>query len=96
MLGGIQIEDNFRVVTSKPKNCANFKEEKHFDTIDLNEDTPQQLIEPTSKNPVAKSCLQDCFFNNNNKFDTGTISSVASWTSSSDDILCSNNTRVLT
>lgn len=95
MLDGIQIEDNIHVVTNRPKNSAKLKDEKHYDYIDLTEDTPERFIKPTSKNHVAKSCLQDCLINNNNKFDIE-ISSVTSWTSSSDDILCSNNSRVLT
>lgn len=93
MIGNMQIEDNFHTETRNPKNSVTVRDEKSniSEYIDLTEGSFQSVSKTLLKNTVAKSCL----YNNNDVFDnTGTVSSVTSWTSSSDDILCSNNSQV--
>lgn len=90
MLDEIQIDNNFQIVTKKPEDvvvddtdCINY--------VDLTEDTPKKT---THTNILAEFCAKGNVLNNGNTFDTGTASSITSWTSSSDDILYSNNCRV--
>lgn len=92
MIEKIQIENNFHTVTKNLKNPIKVKDCEY---VDLTENTPPKFHDtPSNKISVIKSYQKDCFFNNDN-FDSETISSVASWTSSSDDVLCSNNPRVI-
>lgn len=96
MIGKIQIEDNFHSETRNPRNTVTVRDEKFNQHIDLTEDSLQKFSKSQLKNTGAKSSLNGCLYNNDNIFDNmGTISSVTSWTSSSDDILCSNNSQVI-
>jgi len=96
MMGKMQIEDNFLTETRNPSNPVAVKDEKCIQCIDITEDSLQKFSKTPLKNTAAKSSTNDCFYNNDNVFDNmGTISSVTSWTSSSDDILCSNNSQVI-
>jgi len=96
MIGRMQIEDNFQVETRNPRNTVTVRDEKCNQHIDLTEDFLLKFSKSQLKNTVAKSSLNGCLYNNDNIIDNmGTISSVTSWTSSSDDILCSNNSQVI-
>lgn len=96
MIGKMKIEDNFHVETRNLGNTVTVRDEKCNKPIDLTEDSLQKFSKIQLKNKVAKSSVNSCFYNNDNEFDNmGTISSVTSWTSSSDDILCSNNSQVI-
>lgn len=96
MIGKMQIEDNFHVETRNPRNTVTVRDGKFNQHTDLTEDSLQKFSETQLKNTVAESRVTGCFYNNDNVFDSmGTISSVTSWTSSSDDILCSNNSQVI-
>ncbi|XP_060842895.1 uncharacterized protein LOC132923094 isoform X1 [Rhopalosiphum padi] len=96
MMGKMQIEDNFLTETRNPSNPVAVKDEKCIQCIDITEDSLQKFSKTPLKNTTAKSSTNDCFYNNDNVFDNmGTISSVTSWTSSSDDILCSNNSQIV-
>jgi len=96
MIGKMQIEDNFHVKPRNPRNNVTVTNEKFNELIDLTEDSLQKFSNIQLKNTVAKSSVNDSFYNNDNVLDNmGTISSVTSWTSSSDDILCSNNSQVI-
>lgn len=87
----MQIEDNFLAETRNPSNS----DAKYDQCIDLTEDSLHKFSKTCLKNTAAKPSLNGCFYKNDNVFDnTGTISSVTSWTSSSDDILCTNNSQV--
>lgn len=89
MLGEIQIENIFHEETNKPRNPVTSGNEQVCQYVDLTEDSPQKLDKIPSN--IVKTHSNDSLY----KFDTETISSVTSWTSSSDDILCSNNSRVI-
>lgn len=67
------------------------RNEKHYEYVDLTEDSPQKCGTTSLKNAFSESCPKNKFINNDNQSTMETISSVTSWTSSSDDILCSNN-----
>jgi len=96
MIGKMKIKDNFHVETRNSRNNVKVRDEKCNQLIDLTEDSLQKLSKIQSKNTVAKSSVNGFFYNNDYVFDNmGTISSVTSWTSSSDDILCSNNSQVI-
>ncbi|XP_060868805.1 uncharacterized protein LOC132943741 isoform X1 [Metopolophium dirhodum] len=96
MIGKMRIEDSFQVETRNPRNTVTVRDEKCNQHIDLTEDSLQKFSKSQLKNTVAKSSLNGCLYNNDNIFDNmGTISSVTSWTSSSDDILCSNNSQIV-
>lgn len=90
----IQIENNCHNVPKKNKNVIR-RGKKVYDYVDLTEDTPRTFNQAPLKINTSESHRKDGFFNNENTFDSATISSVASWTSSSDDILCSNNPQVI-
>lgn len=94
MLGRIKIGNNYHTESKEPKSSV-LVNNKKCDYIDLTEDTPQKVSETLLKNTAANTGQRYCFSNNDCVFDMGTISSVTSWTSSSDDILCSNNSRVI-
>lgn len=71
------LENNYHKETKDSENSVIVKDKKcHY--IDLTKDSPKKLSRNQSKN-------------NDGVFDMETISSVESWTSSSDDILCTNN-----
>lgn len=92
----MQIEDNFQTKTRNPTKSVTVRDEKCNQYINLTEDSVQKFSNTLLKNTVPKSSLNNGFYSNDNIFDnTGTISSVTSWTSSSDDILCSNNSQVI-
>lgn len=96
MLKKMQIEDNFLAETRNPSNFVAVRDAKYDQCIDLTEDSLQKFNKNFLKNTAAKSSLNGCFYKNDNVFDNmGTISSVTSWTSSSDDILCTNNSQVI-
>jgi len=96
MIGKMQIDDKFHVEARNPRNTVTVRDEKFNQHIDLTEDSLRKFSKTQLKNTVAESSVNGCFYNNDNIFDnTGTISSVTSWTSSSDDILCSNNSQVI-
>lgn len=95
MLKKMQIEDNFLAETRNPSNSDEVRGAKYDQCIDLTEDSLQKFSDTFLKNTAAKSSLNGCFYKNDNVFDNmGTVSSVTSWTSSSDDILCTNNSQV--
>lgn len=92
MFEKLKIENNFHSVTKKSKTPIKVKNCKY---VNLIESTPQKYEEsPLKKISVTETCQKDCFFNNYN-FDSETLSSVASWSSSSNDVLCSNNPQVI-
>lgn len=76
------MESSSHIETRKSNPSVIVDDEKFIRCVDLTVDSPPKLNETQ-------------FNNYNNTFDTGTISSVTSWTSSSDDILLSNNSRVI-
>lgn len=90
----LQIENNYQKELRKSKNsiAINNKKSKYFYVI---RDYPQKVNNTPMMHTVTETSLNDCYFKNNNLLDVGTTSSVTSWTSSSDDILCSNNSRVI-
>lgn len=65
--------------------------EKQYEYVDLTEDSPQKCSNTSLKNIFSEPYLNNSLINNNNRSTMETISSVTSWTSSSDDILFSNN-----
>lgn len=95
MLKKMQVEDNFLAEIRNPSNFDTVRDAKYDQCIDLTEDSLQEFSKTCLKNTAAKCSLNGCFYKNDNVFDNmGTISSVTSWTSSSDDILCTNNSQV--
>lgn len=92
MIEKIQIANNFNALTKKPKTPIKVKDCEY---VDLTESTPEKYDEALLKKMSGTESYQkDCFFNNDN-FDSETLSSVASWTSSSNEVLCSNNRQVI-
>ncbi|XP_025208362.1 uncharacterized protein LOC112603813 [Melanaphis sacchari] len=95
MLKKMQIEDNFLVETRNLSNSVAVVDENCDKCIDLTENSLEKFNKDLFKNTATES-NSNGFYNNNNVFDNmGTISSVTSWTSSSDDILCSNNSQIV-
>lgn len=96
MFGKIQIENDCHEVTKKNRNSIRIEKENCIDYVDLtkNDSHEQKFNESSLKNTSTKMHLKDCVIDNANAYDIGTTSSVTSWTSSSDDILCSNNSKV--
>lgn len=90
----LQIENNYQEKIRKSKNSIAINNKKSKD-IDVIRDYPQKINNTPLMHTVTETDLNDCYLKNNNLLDGGTISSVTSWTSSSDDILCSNNSRVI-
>lgn len=61
----------------------------NWDCIDLTVDSMPKNCQNSSRNNLTEYCQKDCFSNNGNEIDSRSASSVASWTSSSNEILCS-------
>lgn len=70
------------------------RDDKHNSNVNLTVDSQENTRIPLQSTP-SKSCLKEYVLNNDNKIETGTISSVTSWTSSSNEVLYSNNSWVI-
>lgn len=70
-------------------------DDEHNNNVNLAVDSQENIIQIPSQSTPSKSCSKEYVINNDNKIETGTISSVTSWTSSSNEILCSNNSWVI-
>ncbi|VVC24581.1 Hypothetical protein CINCED_3A007405 [Cinara cedri] len=89
----IQTENNFQEELRKPKNPISVNNRK-IEYIDITGDYPQNISNTILRHTIAETSLKNCYLKNDNVLDVGTSSSVTSWTSSSDDILYSNNPQV--
>lgn len=65
------------------------KNNKNWDFIDLTVDSLPKDGQNPSQNTLTEYCQKDSFSNNSNEIDSRSVSSVASWTSSSNEILYS-------
>lgn len=90
MIGRLKIENNY-IDSRKYENPMTVRSAKHFEYVDLTENSPKKCCKTSLKDTFSESCLKNTFINNDYQSTIETISSVTSWTSSSDDILCSNN-----
>lgn len=95
MLEKIQIGNNHYKEIKESRNSVIVNNEKCCHYIDLTKDSPKNTSKKLFKNSVTETVPKNYILNNDSVFDTETVSSVASWTSSSDDILCSNTSRVI-
>lgn len=66
-------------------------DDEHNNTVNTQENITRIPLQSTP----SKSYFKEYVLNNDNKIETGTVSSVTSWTSSSNEILCSNNSWVI-
>lgn len=70
-------------------------DDEHNNNVNHSVDSQENVTQIQLQSTPSKSYLKEYVLNNDNKIETGTISSVTSWTSSSNEILCSNNSWVI-
>lgn len=77
----------------KKSKCVDINYTKR-DCIDLTVDSLQKDSKNSSQNTLTKCGQEDSLSNNGSKIESRSVSSITSWTSSSNEILCSKNSWV--